>query len=244
MLTGCSDDESPEITVGTESFCATQELEVRSDGNSCDVGSLIGLCVAIEVEETQYIDAEAYDWIPDICDFELGDQITFKNGTSSTFWTVVDRGHYIAKERISGSCDDHWHDTAFICQENEVIQVSFVSDLLGIQDTLQLQLRTKTIETVDGGPGEKRNVVGLWQDRAFTNIANFWINHYVGEEYYEQTWQSYNESVFLNGKEYRDVLKYEYGDHIHDDPHHRFYMEYNKGILAFEVNGKLWVRDE
>jgi len=248
LLISCSKDDGtpgPDNTgstvTGAEiSLCSASELEIKSDGKDCDEVSGFGVCEVIEIEDTQFIDEPAYEWIPDICGFELGDQITFKNGNNTTFWTVVESDHYIAKERIYGSCDGgHWHDPAIICQENEVIRVSFVSIKLGILDTLQLELRTKTIST----EGDKRNVVGLWQDRAFTNIANFWINHYVGDEYYEQTWQSYNETVTLNGKEYKDVLKYEYGDNIHAEPHHRFYMEHGTGVLAFEVEDKLWIRE-
>jgi len=244
LLISCSDDEGGgNQSPGTISFCETKELEIKSDGKSCDIESTIGICEVLTIEETQFIDEIAYDWIPDICSFELEDRIIFKNGISSTFWTVVDRAHYISKERAYGSCDTHWHDSALICQENEVIRVSFVSDILGIQDTLHLQLTTKTTGVRDSKPMDKRNVVGLWQDKAFSNIAHFWINHHVGDAYYEQTWQSFNESVTLNGKEYKDVLKYEYGDHIHDEPHHRFYMEHGRGVLAFEVENKLWIRE-
>jgi hypothetical protein len=247
ILISCSDDESSDMSLDsmttTEPFCETKELEIKFTGISCDIENTNGICAVLTIEETQFIDQIAYDWTPDICGFELGDQITFKNGNNSTFWTVVDRSHYISTGGIYASCGTNWHDPALICQENEVVQVSFVSDILGIQDTLHLQLRTRIISYVDEEPGEKRNVVGLWQDKGLTNAAHFWINHNVGDEYYQQTWQSFNENVTLNGKEYKDVLKYEYGDHIHDEPHHRFYMEHGRGVLAFEVENRLWIRE-
>lgn len=251
LIFSCSEDEGPgqdnpgaTSTTGAEiSLCETNELEIKSDGQSCDVASGFGICDILKIEDTQFIDESAYEWIPDICGFDLDDNIRFRNGSNTTSWTVVERDHYVAKERVHGSCDGDWHDTAFICQENEVIRVSFVSSALGILDTLHLELRTKIISSQGGNPGAKQNVVGLWQDRAFTNVANFWINHYVGENYYQQTWQSYNETVILNGIVHRDVIKYEYGDHIHDDPHHRFYMKHGTGILAFEVEDTLWIRE-
>ena len=241
LLVSCTDDEGSNVPPAAEPFCDSVELETRSDGKSCDEDTQ-GVCAVLTIEEPQFIDQLTYDWSPDICGFELGDQITFRSEDFTTFWTVVDRAHFITKERVYTSCSI-WHQTAFICQENEVVRVSFVNDRLGILDTLHLELRTKTTNIVDDMPGEKRNIVGLWQDRAFTNVANFWINHFVGDDYYEQTWQSYNESVTLNGTEYKDVIKYEFGDNIHSEPHHRFYMEYGLGILAFEVNDRLWIRE-
>ena len=243
VLVSCLDDDGGSMSSDTEPFCETKELEIRIEGNSCDIENTYGICEVLTIEETQFIDQIAYDWTPDICNFELGDRITFKNGNSKAFWTVVDRDHYIAKHGVYASCNTHWHESSLICQKNEIVRVSFVSINLGILDTLNLELRSRTLSFIDGAIGEKRNVVGLWQDKAFSNAANFWINHNVGDEYYEQNWQSYNESVTLNGKEYKDVLKYEYGDHIHDEPHHRFYMEHGRGVLAFEVENKLWIRE-
>jgi len=243
IFVGCSDDSGNDMPESTAPLCEDKDLEVRVQGNSCEVANSIGICDVLTIEETKYIDEITYDWVPNICSYEVDDRITFKNGNNTTDWKVVDRHHYVAKEGVYGSCGDTWHSSTLICQKNEIYRVSLVSTALGILDTLQLELRTRTLSDTDGTPDEKRNVVGLWQDRAFTNIANFWINHYVGDDYYEQTWQSYNETVTLNGKEYPDVLKYEYGDHIHDEPHHRFYMQHGVGILAFEVDDRLWVRE-
>jgi len=236
-LVSCSDNEPtmPEV-------CTGQELEVISDGKSCADGNGFLICERIEIEETQFIDEDARIWTPDICDFELGDEISFRHENSTTAFRVVDLNHYIAKERIHVSCNENYEMSTFICQENELIAISFLSTLLG-PDTLTLELRTKTVTYEGQKAGKKRNIIGFWSDSHNTNVRNFWINHTFGEDYYEQIWQSYNESLTLNGNVYKDVLAYEFGENIHAPIDERYYMQKGVGILGFEVNGKLWLRE-
>ena len=237
---GCSDVE---MTTGAlEPFCTTGELEIISDGQSCDIEANLFICEVLEIEETQFLDEEAYDWSPDICDFTLDDKIEFKHQGNSSFFNVVDLGHHIAQERILLGCNESYESITYVCQKNEVIYVSFLNDLLG-EDTLTLELRTMTNSYKDQTPGAKRNIINFYQDKNNSNIRNFWINHFIGDDYYDQIWQSYNSQITLNGIVYRDVIKYEFGIHIHAEPEYKYYVQKGAGVIGFEVDGKLWLRE-
>ena len=237
----CSDDEVMTVIALTP-VCEQETLEVISNGNSCDSVNNPFVCEVITIEERQFIDEHAYEWSPDICEFGLGDQIIFKNGSLTTSWDVVDQGHHIAQERINIACNDFYEHSAYICQENEVIYASFLNDLLG-PDTLTLELRTMTLTYKDQRPGEKRNIINLYQDRTNSNIRNFWLRHFVGDGYYEQIWQTSHQTITLGGTEYKDVIEYSFGDHIHSEPDFRYYLQKGVGILGFEVEKRLWVRE-
>lgn len=241
FLMGCSDNEIRDIGAG-ESLCETRELEVISDGKSCGMESNPFICEVLEIPEVQFIDHDAYIWSPDICGFEIGDKISFKNSNRTTTFNVVDRGHFISKERIGISCNENYEMSTLICQENEVIYVSFLNDLLGI-DTLTLELRTMTTSYQNQEPGSKRNIINFFQDRTNTNIRNFWIRHFIGDDYYEQIWQSFHKELILNGDSYTDIIRYQYGAHIHAQPDFKYYLQKELGILGFEVDGELWLRE-
>ena len=245
FLFGCSNNEIVEPVCTTdmvEPFCTTNELEIISDEKSCEIENDPFVCEILEIIETQFIDKEAYDWSPGICDFELQDQIKFINQNNSTFLTVVDRGHYISKERIQRGCNEIYEHKTYICQKNEVIFVSFLNDHLG-EDTLTLSLRTMTVSYEDQTPGAKENIINLYQKRTNsnnTNIINFWLKHFIGDDYYEQARQSFNSEVTLNGKVYHDVVKYEY---MLADPDIIFYLQKGSGLIGFEVDRNLWLRE-
>ena len=95
----------------------------------------------------------------------------------------------------------------------------------------------------DHSSQEKRNIISLYQDRTNSPIRNFWLRHYIGSGYYEQIWQTSHQSITLNGTVYNDVVEYAYGAHIHAVPDYRYYVQKDIGILGFEVEKTLWLRE-
>ena len=242
VFIACSDDEQYNGANNNTSFCNNDVLVIISDGETCDVESNFLICEILEIEEFQFLDPEAFEWAPDICNYAVGDKIVFRNQGNRTAFEVVENGNYISKERIHLSCNENYEHTTLICQQNEVIYVSFLNELLG-EDTLTLALRTMTLSYNGQTPGEKRNIINLWQDRSNSNIRNFWLRHFIGDDYYEQILQTYHEDIILSGTTYKDVVGYEYGAHIHADPDYKYYLQKDVGILGFEVDGKLWLRE-
>lgn len=223
-------------------FCLTEDLPFITDGQSCDLPADGFICEILEIEETMYIDEEAYDWSPGICELGVGTQLTFRNQENIITWDVVENSHHITQERVYVSCNENYEKATYICQKNEVISASFLCDVIG-PDTLMIEIRTAVYSYMDQSPGEKLNIINLSQDRNNSNIRNFWLRHFIGDEYSEGTWQSYLKEVILDGKGYKDVVRYQYGDNILAVPHTKYYLQKDFGILAFEVNGKLWIRD-
>lgn len=236
----CSDDDM-ESSVDPSPIMG--EPQVISDLTSCDssVNSRF-ICEILEIEEPHTIDPFAYEWSPEIRDLNPGDQLVFKNQGEETYFKVVESGNYSAKERISIACNENYERNTYICQENEIVYASFLNDLLGV-DTLRLELRTIVSSYQDQTPGEKGNLINFFQMRNNSLIANFWFSHVIGDDYYERTLQSFNKEIVLNGEVYTDVVKYEYGEHIRAEPDFRYYIQKGKGILGFEVDGRLWLRD-
>jgi len=239
LLIGCNGEEIENIPRVASVSCDSATLEVIPDGQPCEDADNLFICDVIVIEETQFIDADAYRWSPDICALEIDDNILFTNSARTTAWKVVERGHYISQERVFSSCDISIEHATYLCQKNEVIYVSFHNNLLG-RDTLTLELRTVV---QDHSSQEKRNIISLYQDRTNSPIRNFWLRHYIGSGYYEQIWQTSHQSITLNGTVYNDVVEYAYGAHIHAVPDYRYYVQKDIGILGFEVEKTLWLRE-
>ncbi len=239
LLISCNREELENIPRDVSLPCNETTLEVISSGDTCSETNNPFVCDVIVLEETQFIDAESYRWSPDICALELDDNILFTSGARTTVWNVVERGHYIAKERIFASSDISIEHTTFLCQKNEVIYVSFLNNLLG-SDKLTLELRTVV---QDHSNQEKRNIISLYQDRANSPIRNFWLRHFIGSGYYENTKQTFHQSITLNNSLYNDVVEYALGTHIDAEPDYRYFVQKDVGILGFEVEDELWLRE-
>ena len=241
IFTSCSKETM--ISHPIENFsCSTENLPIISDGNSCDIESNFLICEIIEVEEVQYINEDALMWIPGVCDLEVGGLIEFFNGDNSIFLEIVEKEHYISEERINLSCNENYERTTFICQKNEVVNVKFLNDLLG-NDTLTLELRTAIYSYEGQEPGEKLNIINLREDRSNSNIVNFWLRHFIGDDYYENNSQSFHAELNLNGDIYEEVVQYDLKENVWANPYERYYIQFGTGILGFEVDGKLWLRE-
>ncbi len=222
-------------------YCNAENLPLISDDKSCDVETNFLICEIIEVDQVQYIDEEAYEWNPGICNMKVGEQIEFINGDNSAFLEIVEREHYIFEERVTLSCNENYEKVTYVCQKNEIINVKFLGDLLG-NDTLILELRSAIYSYEGQNAGEKIDIINLREDRSNSNIVNFWLRHYIGDDYYENRSQSYHAELTLNDKNYKEVVRYLLRENIWAEAYERYYIQPGTGFLGFEVDGKLWLR--
>jgi len=252
FLSAC--DKKQEITYENLSLsnsgsqlCTSIDLPVVPDGKTCHEGDdevyFEGVCRRVRIDETLYLDDEAYAWYPEICEEGIGTELIFRSGQDVTKWNIVQKEHFISEKKLVGFCS--WSSSlaaAVICQKNEVIRTSYLSELIG-PDTLSFELQAQVSSIEEDDFIEKTNVLRFSQVQNISNLLTFELKHTVGSTYNETARQAYLEEVTLNGMNYKDVLMKRFGDTLYDEPNTWYYFQKGVGILGFKINDKLWIRE-
>lgn len=237
LLILCSSCRKPTLNFS----CNNSKLKVEKGQNSCVENPD---CGEIKVKEVNYLDEESFNWIPQACNIEVGDQLTFTNGTTTTKLNITDKGHYIAHDKKHSDCEHH-HSSVCLNQKNEIIYYSFLNDQLGSDDTVHYEVRTRiwSYDAEIEEPGPKVDFVQIYQPRTNTNVANFIATHRIGEDSFDTSRRTYHDSITLSNTLFEDVVETKFASPSGAIPHLRLYIKENLGLFAFEKDSELWIME-
>jgi len=222
------------------SNCGNVDLETISDNKSCSEDNLFLVCEVVEATDLIAFEKEDFDWIPMLCN-DIGQKIEYKNPSGETFdLTISHKDHYINKERTYASCDISIEHASYICQRNETALIEFKTPFFG-QNLTRFKLFKQISEVKDGVLGKPKLYFTLGQPRFGTNVYNF-LHRVEVEAKREHKSQLFPESKMLNGKEYNDVYEFLIRETFHSDPHLRIYVNKTEGILGFNKDNQVWLK--
>jgi len=181
------------------------------------------------VDEINGIDEQKSSWLPNACS-ELNSELVFESNNEETRFSLEKREHYFFHEELLLSCNGNYEHGTYVEQKNEVIELAYLDILFG-SDTVYIKLNSIINSYENQTPNPKVDIISLLHRRSFSNIANFYFRHRIGDTDFDHNSRTFHNSIVLSGEEYASVVEFKLRTYFHADPHTRLYIIGEFGIL-------------
>jgi len=220
------------------------ELEVISDGKSCDDDDGFLVCETITVEDpVQLLDSD-FEYLiwPNK---EVGEQIIYRNALGEEFSIeITKKDHFLYEQRQYSPCaGGSIEHVSYICQQNEKLVTEFRTDFF--DNKLNRFELFRSIQTVSNQVlSDTISTFTLGQERGVDNIFEFFHRIAIGTERSTINYD-FEESILLEREEFKDVWDFGlFRENILAEPRVHLYYSKEEGIIGFKEDGKIWFEVE
>lgn len=238
-LMSCQKQQT-EFLIDTNFACFEKEVDLIIAENCCNVDGNFFTCENIKVSDINTIDAAHISILPSAC-LDLNSEVIFSNGTDETAFILRDKKHYLLREVISVGCPGRFESVTYIEQSNEVVELAFQNNLFGL-DTIYIKLKSAILSSEGQTANPKVDRYSILHRLSFTNIANFYVTHTVGDSDFDSQHKTFHDSIMLNNESYYGVVEFKLRQNFHAAPHTRLYLSEELGFFGFDKNQELWLK--